>query len=259
MYVQIMTFYRTSDAFLQRKGFRDDPHAQMTTVEVFTPLLAAAWFFASNLRLACEVLAESGLVTKRLSESLFSRRRHKITPEDWQAVLTMLAEQKPADTFAIDSCPLAVCHNRRAKRSRLYQNADKAYWGYCAAKEEYFYGLRAHTIVTALGRPVEVVLLCGCSHDLTGMKEMTLPLPNGATPYADKAYNDYKYEDRLVEAKKRLLLPIRKGNSKRRHPDDLAKALSRGRKRIETTFSQISAKLPRKIHAATPAGFESKI
>ena len=68
----------------------------------------------------------------------------------------------------MDSYPVPACHNRRAYRSRLYQDAGNAYWGYCAAKEEYYYGLKAHVIVTASGRPVEVLLLCGCSADLTG-------------------------------------------------------------------------------------------
>ncbi len=39
----------------------------------------------------------------------------------------------------------------------------------------------------------------------------------------------------------------------------MAPALSYGRKRIETTFSQIIAKLPRRIHAVRPPGFESKV
>jgi hypothetical protein len=34
--------------------------------------------------------------------------------------------------------------------------------------------------------------------------------------------------------------------------------LRRGRKRIETSFSQITAKLPHRLHAVVPAGFEKK-
>ncbi len=194
-----------------------------------------------------------------LSESQFSRRRHRITSEDWQALLRWLAEEHPAETFVIDSCPLPVRHKRRAAKSRLYQNADKSCWGYCAAKEEYFYGLKAHTIVAASGRPVEVVLLCGCSHDLTGMKEMTLPLPEGATLYADKAYTEYADEDELKADRKIVLLPIRKSNAKRQHDAKLAKTIRYRRKRIETTFSQITTKLPHRLRAATPSGFESKV
>jgi hypothetical protein len=194
-----------------------------------------------------------------LSESRFNRRWHKIADADWQAILSLLSEQHPADTFIVDSCPLAVCHNRRAKRCRLYRDEGGAYWGYCAAKEEYFYGLKAHTIVTASGRPVEVLLLCGCSADLTGLKEMTLCLPQGTTLYADKAYTDYGYEEDLQDDKQITLLSIRKDNSTRPHAPAVAQTLSKGRRGIETTFSQITAKLPRRIHAVRPTGFESKV
>jgi len=163
----------------------------MTTTEVFTTLLVAAWFFPNTLRLARQAMTERGIVVRMLSENPFCRREHRITSEDWQAILTLLSVEHSADTFVIDSCPLAVCHPRRAQRSRLYRDEGGAYWGYRAAKDEYFYGLKAHVVVTASGRPVEVVLLCGCSHDLVGMKEMTLSLPEGATISADKASTDY--------------------------------------------------------------------
>ena len=259
MHLEIITFYEICDAFLKQKGVQDDPQSQMTTTEVFVTVLTAAWFFANNLRLACAFLSESGLVPKMLSESRFCRRRQKITPADYQAILNLLSEHCPSETFVVDSCPVPVCHNRRATRNRLYREENKAYWGYCAAKEEYFYGLKAHTVVTASGRPVEVVLLCGCSADLTGLKEMELPLPPGSKLYADKAYSDYGYEDELKTERKIALLPIRKPNLKRQHSAEAAKALSRGRKRIETTFSLVAAKLPRRIHAVTAASFESKI
>jgi hypothetical protein len=243
---------------LQQKGFRDDPQARMTTTEVLLTALVAAWCFANNLRAARQALSQSGLVPYMLSESRLNRRWHQITQEDWQALLSLLAREQPADTFLVDSCPFSVCHNQRAKRCRLYQDAGGAYWGYCAAKEEYFYGLRAHVIVTASGRPVEVLLLCGCSADLTGLKEMELALPKGSRLYADKAYTDYDYEDQLKQERQITFLPLRKGNHKRQHDPALAKEIRRARKRIETTFSEITAKLPHRLHAVTPAGFESK-
>lgn len=259
MHKQIMTFYRACDAYLQHKGFVDDPQARMSTCEVLLTALVAAFFYANNLRLARQALSESGLVPYMLSESRFNRRWHKITVEEWQEILTLLAQQHPQDTFLIDSYPVPVCHNRRACRCRLYQNADNAYWGYCAAKEEYYYGLKAHVLVTASGRPVEVLLLCGCSGDLTGMKELTLALPAGAKLYADKAYTEYDYEEQLLKDKQLTFLPIRKSNHKRQYAPEVAKQVSRTRKRIETTFSQITARLPRRLHAVRPAGFERKV
>lgn len=259
MQLQIITIYCVCDTFLKQTGHADNPQAQMSTAEVMTTALVAAWFFAGNLRLACALLKEEGYMPCMLSESRFNRRLHRITWAQWQGVLDLLAKQAPTDTFAIDSCPVPVCHIKRGYRCKLYSDENKAYYGYCAAKEEYFYGLRAHTIVTASGRPVEVLLLCGCAHDLTGMKEMRLPLPAGATLYADKAYTDYDYEDQLHAQQEITLLSTRKSNSKRPHSEEVAITLRRARKRIETTFSQIYARLARRIHAVTSAGFESKV
>lgn len=259
MHMQIMAFYRACDAYLQHTGFVDDPQARMSTCEVLLTALVAAFFYANNLRLARLALAESGLVPYMLSESRFNRRWHKVKSEDWQEILTWLDRHHPDDTFVIDSCPFPVCHNRRARRCRLYQDEDNAYWGYCAAKEEYYYGLKAHAIITQSGRPVEVLLLCGCSGDLTGMKELVLDLPKNARLYGDKAYTDYEYEEELLREKKLTFLPIRKSNHKRQYAEEVARQVSKTRKRIETTFSQITAKLPRRLHAVKAAGFENKI
>ena len=74
----------------------------------------------------------------------------------------------------------------------------------------------------------------------------------------DKAYTDYDFEEQLLRDRQITLLPMRKGLHKRHHDPKLAKAIGRARKRIETTFSEIAARLPRRLHAVTPAGFESK-
>ena len=54
-------------------------------------------------------------------------------------------------------------------------------------------------------------------------------------------------------------MPLRKSNHKRQYAKEVAKQVRRTRKRIETTFSHITAKLPRRLHAVKPAGFESKV
>ena len=51
---------------------------------------------------------------------------------------------------------------------------------------------------------------------------------------------------------------MRKGIHKCQYDPKLARVIGRAGKRIETTFSTIAARLPRPLHAVTPAGFESK-
>jgi hypothetical protein len=259
MQLQIITLYCVCDEYLKQSGHNDDPQAQMTTAEVMTTALVAAWFFAGNLRLARALLLEEGYIPSMLAESRFNRRLHRIGSAHWQGVLDLLAAQNTADQFAVDSCPVSVCHLQRAARCKLYADPDRAYLGYCAAKDEFFYGLKAHTLISVSGRPLEVLLLCGCSADLTGLKELRLALPAGSRLYGDKAYTDYAYEDQLALERGITLLPIRKRNHKRQHAPEVARLLSRARKRIETTFSQIAARLARRIHAVTSRCFENKI
>lgn len=264
MHLQIITLYCVCDDYRKRSGYRDDPQAHMTTAEVMTVALVAAWFFAGNLRLACAFLKEGGYIARMLSESRFNRRLHTLPATVWQDVFAELAARYPATTFVIDSCPVRVCQKARAHRRRLYNDpnagtANDPYLGYCAAKDEWYHGLKAHVVVASDGRPREVLLLCGSSADLTGLKEMALPLPEGAVVYADKAYNDYRYEQRLAQEQHLALLALRKRNSKRPHPEGLSAQISRVRKRIETTFSQVSARLARRIAAVTEAGFECKV
>lgn len=259
MLLQIITFYCVCDDFLKQNGHRDPPRTQMTTAEVMTCALVAAEFFCGNLRRACGYLKETGLIPLMLAESRFNRRLHRVTSEQWQGVLTALRDGRDESTFIIDSCPVPVCHLARASKCQLYPEVRAAYFGRCAAKDERFFGLKAHVVTTASGRPVEVLLLCGCSHDLIGLAELRLDLPAGSELLADKGYTSYKMEDRLLEEESIRLLALRKSNSKRKRPQEQERTIRKGRKRIETTFSQVSTRLARRIHAVTAAGFEGKV
>ena len=89
-------------------------------------------------------------------------------------------------------------------------------------------------------------------------KKIELDLPKNSSIYADKAYVDYRYEDRLIQEKQIHLLPIRKKNSKCKGGGFLAKIRRRKSKMIETAFSCIEKLMPRSMHAVTKAGFELK-
>jgi hypothetical protein len=62
-------------------------------------------------------------------------------------------------------------------------------------------------------------------------------LPDGATFYADKAYNDYEIAELLKESEPVHLLPIRKKNSQRALSPAVTFVQSSHRKRVETAGS----------------------
>ena len=58
-----------------------------------------------------------------------------------------------SDTIHIlDGFPIPVCHACRGHRCRTFRG--EAAWGYCATKQEPFYGLRGHLVITLAGTAV---------------------------------------------------------------------------------------------------------
>ena len=77
--------------------------------------------------------------------------------------------------------------------------------------------------------------------------------------YADAGYADYAYEGLFTEASGCLLLVARKCNSKRPHDPAQAHLIQHYRKDIETQFSVLTGRFPKKTHAVTAGGFVSEV
>jgi hypothetical protein len=259
----IITTYYLCDEFLKAVGHHDDQQARLSTAEVMSVALLAA-FFGGNVEASRSFLDEYGYTPKAISKSRFNGRLHAIDPSLWQRLFDLLAEvfkqNNPDQSYVVDSLPVAVCDNIRIGRSKLYplQEHGETFRGYIASKRRYFYGLRLHLVSTASGEPVEFTLAAASESDISLLKELKLELPEGAIICADKGYTDYHYEDLLEDAGLHLKAQ-RKKNSKRPMPlweEFLGKPI---RQYIETVFSKLSAMFAGRIHAVTPRGFELKI
>ena len=86
-----------------------------------------------------------------------------------------------------------------------------------------------------------------------------IDLPQGSELYADSAYLNYEVEDLYQECDQLHMLVERKSNSHRQDSAAMRFIKKYYRKRIETTFSEITAHFPAKIHAVTPEGFLLKV
>jgi hypothetical protein len=260
----IVTIYCLCADLLCAMQHRDDPQTQLSTAEVMTvPLLAAACF-GGNLNQSRRFLHEQGYCPQMLSESRLNRRLHALPLEVWYTLFALLAEvfksHNKEHTYVIDSLPVPVCDNIRIRRCHLrcHLFQGEEHRGYIASKKRYFYGLRVHLLITGAGEPVEFVLAPGAAADIAIFKDFDLDLPQGSIIYADKAYNDYGWEDLLHEAGI-TLQPQRKKNSKRSLSlcqEFVGKSV---RQRVETTFSQVTSLFPKHIHAVTPQGFVLKL
>jgi hypothetical protein len=131
------------------------------------------------------------------------------------------------------------------------------YRGYAACKKRYFYGLKAHLMITTDGHTIECFFTPGSVGDVT-LPNCTMDLAAGSSVYADKAYTLYAEEAFLLEPAGIHLYPARKENSLRDVPPYVTYWRELMRNRIEPAISQIQILIPKSIHAVTPRGFELK-
>jgi hypothetical protein len=261
MQERIITIYCLCDEVLKANGFVDLPGTAMSTAEVMTTALVAADLFGGCFERSRHFLHSHGYIPHMLSKSRFNRRLHALPEVLWQGLFSRLsaAAQQTNRTgeYIVDSCPVPVCDNIRIRRCHLYRG--ETYRGYLASKHRYFFGLRLHLLVTATGQPVEFVLAPGAQADIRAFKTLPLDVPEGSTIYADAAYTDYDWEDLLEEGPRLHLVVPRKANAKRTMSSVLRYLCHYTRKRVETTFSQITALFARTLRAVTNRCFELKI
>lgn len=256
----IITYMMCADVAKDLK-IKDDSQVKMNTAEVMTTAIIAGFEYGGNLEKARKRLKKPRYIPGMLSKSQLNRRLHKIDQKVWAKILGKIIEEfkkhNISKEFIADSFPVPVCKNVRMNRSKIYH--DKKYTGYCAAKKEFFHGVKVHMVSNIAGNPIEFKIAPGAESDIRNFKKLELNLPETAVIYADKAYNDYAYEDYLIQKRNIHLIPMRKKNSKRHGSLEREIILKKKRKIIETTFSSIEKFMPRSIHAVTKAGFELKI
>lgn len=256
---QIVAIFCLCDDYLRSIRHQEDAQRRMTDAEVMTTALVAASFFGGNVEAARGMLATPFYIPRMLSKSRLNRRIHAVEPH-FVTLFARLAETWKQESheqgYVIDTYPIPVCDNIRIRRCRLYR--EEMYRGYTASKKRFFYGLKAHLMVTTDGHPIECFFTPGSVGDVTMLPYFTMDLPAGSRVYADKAYNDYREEDLLREAAEICLCPARKKNSRRAVDPWVTYWRELMRKRIETAISQIQRLFPKSIHAVTPEGFELK-
>jgi Transposase DDE domain len=256
----IVTIYVVIDETMKTLGHQSHSLAALSDAEVLTVAVVAAHAFGNHHRRALDMLSYLGYLTTRLSPSRFNRRLHALAA--WLPLLVetvgacVVQAQAVICDFVIDSLPVPVCRRVRARRCGKVRG--RAYCGYCAAKQEKFFGWRLHLVCTTDGVPVASVLLPASYHDLTPIHEVLYGLPPGAYVYADKAYNSADDEASILAATGVHLVPLRKDNMV---PNTWAErcGLRAFRTTIETVNSQCEAMGLQRLRARTNAGFELKV
>lgn len=178
----IVTTYVVIDDILKAWNFEDDCRATGHAAETLTVAVLAAKYFQNPHERALSVLIRLGYVS-RLSVSRFNRQLHKL--RDWLYGMVCLVGElfSQGEAFIIDSLPLPVCKRVRARRCRKVRGGE--FCGYCAAKDEKFFGWRspANSLpsITTLLYTSTFASRCNC---LLRERCVRLDLINGAFPVA---------------------------------------------------------------------------
>lgn len=134
----------------------------------------------------------------------------------------------------LDGFPIAVCKLARAVRSQVLK--PEAAYGYCAAKDEYYYGLKGHVMIDLRGVVTTMTVTAAnvderdAAYDLLSAIEGLL--------IGDKGYIRPQFKADCEALGIDLQTPVRK-NMKASQPRWFRRLAQRVRKRVETVIAQL--------------------
>ncbi len=236
-----------------------DPRRQLSDAEGLTTALVVARYFGGNLAQARRYM-QGHWGQRVLHKSGFSCQLHQlrdVLAELFARFGETLTHLNADARYVLDSFPVPVCRNTRIGRSKLL--TGKAYHGRCASKRCWFYGVKGQVLATAGGLPVAYRLHPGSEGDVTGLRQLDPDLPEGSVLYTDAGYTDYAHEEVFEDATGSQQQTARRANSKRPHAPARAFLIQHSRHGIDTCFSGLTDRFPKKIHATSAAGFALKI
>jgi len=167
------------------------------------------------------------------------QRRRLIWAEYKDELLGFLESRLPEESRNViaDSCPLKVCHNVRAGRNKKLNGIAK--FGYCASKNEYFYGFKVHLLMKENGLLKDWVILPANRHDQIGLVQL-LKGKDKLTVYGDKAYQcKPSLQARFKKRGVQIIAEPRKNMNKRLIPSQQVQLVSL-RQRIENGISALA-------------------
>jgi hypothetical protein len=153
-----------------------------------------------------------------------------------QRRLTEVSGQAADPVQVIDTLPVPVCVLTRAPRDRCFKGV--ADYGYCAAKQLYYYGFKLGLRVSRAGMIVHYPLLPARPHDVQLTDELVTDFV-GSVP-ADKGFIDQVRQALLAEQHGVTLVTPPRQRMQAAFAPGVLKMCARWRKRVETVGSHLS-------------------
>lgn len=259
IYYIVDEYLKNCEYHIETKCSASNSYPKLSDAEVIFIFLMSFSSYGGNYSRAMSSLYNAGYIKNKLSKGQFSQRIYALYPYIFDIYSLFGTIAKAVNTkYALDTFPLALCHNIRIKRCKIIKG--EAHRGYNSSKKEYFFGFKVHIITALDGTVTEFEFSPGALEDLAGYNLLNFDLPKGSELFMDKAYNFYQREDELSECAEIMPKVIRKSNSLKAdntYVQNLLKQLDR--KHVETDISLIERLFPKKIHVTNVKGFYMKI
>lgn len=259
IYYVVDEYLKNCDHHVETKPSASNSYPKLSDAEIIFIYLMSFSSYGGNYSRAMSSLYNAGYIKRTLSKGQFSTRIYALQGLIFEIYALLGAISKEVNTkYALDTFPLALCHNIRIKRCKIIKGEEHR--GFNSSKKEFFWGFKVHIITALDGTVTEFEFSPGGLEDLAGYNLLNFDLPQGSELFMDKAYNFYQREDELSESAQITPKVIRKKNSKKddnTYVQNLLKQVDR--KHIETDISLIQRLFPRKIHVTNVKGFFLKI
>ena len=137
----------------------------------------------------------------------------------------------------IDGLPIPVCKFARAHFSQVFKG--EATYGYCATKQERYYGFRGHIVINSIG-VVTAATFAAANIDERDVCHELMAQLRGIV-LEDKGYIRPSLHEDLVKQKLHLQTPLRE-NMKDERPNWFVKWMMSTRRLVETVISQLAGR-----------------
>ncbi len=211
-----------------------------------------AWFGFSRKNLR-------DLFPKFCTRTRFHRTRKSLfkVVEVIRKELTSFLNYQHDQVRIIDSMPIPVCAFGRAHFHRSFK--PEAAYGKCASKKETYYGFKLHAIIALDGYISDFILTPADTDDRVAVWDLTAIAPF-TTVIGDKGYIGESLALHLKSENHINLVTIKRTNSKVKVSKQFRRMIFKARRRVETSFSQLSGQLNiQRVLAKSMWGLVSRI
>ena len=153
----------------------------------------------------------------------------------------------------IDSMPIHVCEFGRARFSKCFKG--EASYGICASKKETYFGFKFHALTTVDGFLTDYVITPANIDDRNAVWDLCDKY-RSISIIGDKGYINKRLTPELKGERDINLLFLKRANSRDNYPKEVRQLLFKVRRRIETSFSQLTEQLNlNKVKSKSMLGF----